>query len=266
VRTGTISSNRLISFAKDCLIYFEHFSFEYHSVISEGLRKKLLFPPSSFILPLGAEELDIEPSFTDTDTLNLIYIGTLRFRNIDKTIIGLKKFMDDHPNVSVNYLIIADINAPEYSGIQSLIKAHHLETSIKMNGYVSHDKLADYLKISNIGVCFIPVLPQYDHQPATKAFEYLLAGIPTIATATSSNKQVINDTNGVLIQDSPESFAWGIEQIWRNIHQYDSISIKQSVSRYTWENIVSALEVQMEKMINEYQKNDLKTFENDFVH
>jgi glycosyltransferase involved in cell wall biosynthesis len=252
VRSGTISASHIVTFCKDIMIFLERLCFTHYSVISEGVRKKLFFPKSSYILPLGAEELNTNRVFRDTQALNLIYIGTLRYRDIDKTILGLKKFIDNNPDVIINYLIISNTDYQKYPTIQRSVNELHLEPYIKMTGYVPYHKLPDYLKIANVGISFIPIIPKFDHQPPTKTFEYLLAGIPVIATATNANKQIINDTNGVLIQDTPESFALGIEKILHNFQYYDSHKIKQSICDYKWEAIVSKLEIQIENIIDKY--------------
>jgi glycosyltransferase involved in cell wall biosynthesis len=252
VRSGTISANHAVMFVKNIIICLDRLFFKHYSVISEDVRKKLFFPKSSFILPLGAEELNINRVFGNVHALNLIYIGTLLYRDIDKTIIGLKKFIDNNPAVIINYIIISCTHNQEYIKIQQLINKFHLEPHIKMTGYVPHHKLPEYLKMANVGVSFIPIVTKFDHQPPTKTFEYLLAGMPVIATATNANKQIINDMNGVLIQDSPESFALGIEKIWHNFQHYDCNRIKQSVCDYRWDKIVSSLETHIEKIIDKY--------------
>jgi nucleoside-diphosphate-sugar epimerase len=70
-----------------------------------------------------------------------------------------------------------------------------------------------YFDIHNIGVSYIPMLKCFDNQPPTKTFEYLLSGMPVIATATNANKDIINDVNGVLINDNSEEVYNGLTAI-----------------------------------------------------
>ncbi len=88
---------------------------------------------------------------------------------------------------------------------------------------------------------YIPVKPWYDFQPATKTYEYLLSGIPVIATNTYENRQVINEKNGVLIDDNPESFAIGLEKMYNNINCFDQNIIIRSVQDHEWQNIALRL-------------------------
>ena len=78
----------------------------------------------------------------------------------------------------------------------------------------------------------------FDVQPTTKTFEYLFAGMPVIATATSEHKKVINDKNGVLVQDNPEGFCNGLKHLYQTRMTYDSSIIKELCSEHAWERIV----------------------------
>jgi glycosyltransferase involved in cell wall biosynthesis len=78
----------------------------------------------------------------------------------------------------------------------------------------------------------------YDVQPVTKTFEYLLSGMPVIATNTSENRKVINQGNGVLIGDTAEDFYTGLKTILKNRLFFDSVKIRNNSMEYTWYNIV----------------------------
>lgn len=66
--------------------------------------------------------------------------------------------------------------------------------------------LEPYFEQANVGISFVPMTDHYDAQPATKTFEYSNSGLYVLGTATTENKKSI-DNNGVLIQDTPESFC-----------------------------------------------------------
>jgi glycosyltransferase involved in cell wall biosynthesis len=89
-----------------------------------------------------------------------------------------------------------------------------------------------------VGVSFIPINDIYDCQPATKTFEYLLAGMPVIATGTSENRRTVNDENGVVIDDTAEDFAKGLERIWKNRCDYSSERLRSGVDNCRWEQVI----------------------------
>jgi len=92
----------------------------------------------------------------------------------------------------------------------------------------------------NVGVSYVPITPYFDVQPPTKTFEYLLAGMPVIATRTKENEKVINEYNGVLIDDTPEDFRNGLALLYERIsaNKFTSSRIIESSESYTWERIV----------------------------
>jgi glycosyltransferase involved in cell wall biosynthesis len=87
----------------------------------------------------------------------------------------------------------------------------------------------------------VPITPYYDFQPVTKLYEYMLSGMPVIATNTHENRLVVNDDNGVLINDTPEDFCNGLAKICENRNSYNSLDIRKTVESYTWENIVNTI-------------------------
>jgi glycosyltransferase involved in cell wall biosynthesis len=98
--------------------------------------------------------------------------------------------------------------------------------------------MPEFLQAANIGVSFVPITPYYDMQPVTKTYEFLLAGMPMIATRTTQNKRFVNDTNGVLIDDTAESFADGLAEIKAKSRMYDSPAIQEASRCHAWESII----------------------------
>ena len=64
----------------------------------------------------------------------------------------------------------------------------------------------------------------------------MLSGMPVIATNTNENKLILNDNNGVLCDDTPDSFAQALGKIVSS--KYDSDEIRNSMMKYHWKNLV----------------------------
>ena len=65
--------------------------------------------------------------------------------------------------------------------------------------------------------------------------------MPVIDTNNYENRQVINEDNGVLIDDNPDSFASGLGKIYDSIDCFDENIIRNSVQDHEWENIMLKL-------------------------
>jgi glycosyltransferase involved in cell wall biosynthesis len=75
-------------------------------------------------------------------------------------------------------------------------------------------------------------------QPVTKTYESLLAGLPIIATRTTQNQRLVNDANGVLIEDTAESFAQGLAAIKSKLSGLSPLAIQAASLQHSWENVI----------------------------
>jgi len=238
VRTGSVSQKTINRALFDSTMKFESKFFKRCTVISETLRDRLnISQRKTYILPLGADVISKRKK--EYKSLKLLYIGTLHNRNMEQTIIGFEKFYLQLKNkVEMTYTIIGEGYHNEVDKLRELVKKKHLVNIVKIAGYIQHDDAKKYFDTHNIGVSFIPKTDFFDVQPPTKTFEYLLSGMPVIATGTLENKKVINTDNGVLINDNSESFYNGLKKIYARLSDYDSDQIRMNSKKYEWEKII----------------------------
>ena len=171
-------------------------------------------------------------------TIRLLYVGTFDNRDIDKTIKGLAIFIKNNPTSNIHYDIIGDGNNNELQEYNQLVTNLNLNEYITFYGSIPHTEIKQYLDRCNVGVAFVPVTSYYQHQPSTKIYEYALSGLYSIATSTYSNKIIINENNGIIINDDAESFADALEYINKNKKSFNSKVIRNTLEDYTWKNIV----------------------------
>jgi glycosyltransferase involved in cell wall biosynthesis len=189
-------------------------------------------------LPLGAEPVDTHNR--NFEKLKLIYVGTLSKRNIHLSIEGLNKHISEtSDHVIESYDIIGSGSPDDEQLIKDLIDKYELQSIVTLHGYVPREKTGALLEKANIGVSFVPITPYYDLQPVTKTFEFLLAGLPLIATATTQNQQLISEDNGVLIQDTGLSFCEGLKKISCLRKNYNSKTIQEQSLKHSWERVIN---------------------------
>lgn len=212
--------------------------YDHVTIISDGIRKKLgIDDKDSSVLPLGADGFNTsEKSYS---VIRLLYVGTFYNRDLHKTIIGLKLFKEKYPSADITYEVVGSGWKNEEQELKELVAELALEEYVHFRGYISQDKLNPYFEKCNIGVSFVPLVDYYEYQPVTKSYEYVLSGLYTIATNTYANQQVINETNGILIQDTPESFAGALENIYLKRGSLNSELVKSSLQGCTWKQIVT---------------------------
>lgn len=237
IRTLSISPNDKIRTAYDKHLKKATEYFNFVTIISEGLRKKInLNPVKSAILPLGADVISTSKKDFN-DNINLLYVGTLHGRNIHHTLIGLAEYFNGKKTTKkITYNIIGD--GAELPYLKELVSKLSLEGSVKIHGRIPHFELKPFFDKCNVGVSYVPITDYYDFQPPTKTFEYILSGIPCIATNTYENRAIINERNGIICMDNPESFANALEEIIIRSESYNSEIIRQTLSEYIWGKIV----------------------------
>jgi glycosyltransferase involved in cell wall biosynthesis len=236
IRTGSIAQNPLQRRWQDLLVRVESLGFRHVTVISTSLARKLDLA-QAHLLPLGADPVATSPK--EFSALHLLYVGTLHGRHLEDTLTAFHRFyLAVGCTAEMTYDILGDGLPGERNRLRAWVKDHGLENVVSLPGFVPHGALARYYEKCNVGVSYIPINPIYDCQPPTKTFEYLLAGLPVIATNTSENAAVITADNGLLIDDTPEAFYEALQKLRNNRGSYSSDRIRTEALRYSWETIV----------------------------
>ena len=238
IRSGFLVQNRCKRFLLNRMLRYECRKFHHITINSRLLGKYLGFAEGEvFELPLGAEPVSVAPQ--DFDRLHLLYVGALPKRQVERTVAGLRLYINRCGGENVKqYDIVGAGSREDEQKIRAAIVENELEGVVKMHGYVPRERMAEFLQSANVGVSFVPLTPYYDMQPVTKTYEYLMAGLPIIATRTTQNQRLVNDSNGVLIDDTPESFSRGLAEIKSKLSGLSPLVIQGASLQHSWENVI----------------------------
>lgn len=253
IRTTEISRDvtrrqRLNEKLKKDIMKFEHIT-----VISEGVRDMLGIPKEkSYILPLGAKTLinsNFDLNIFEHGKLSLLYVGTFRDRRIEDTIKAFNRLSEKYEARNLEYKLIGFFDTEEQKEkINRLINENKFR-NIEFIGRVPNEKLGKYFIESNIGVSYIPITEYFNYQPPTKTYEYLFNGLYTIATNTVENAKIINHENGIIIEDTEESFYNALEKLYNQYSNIKRSDIIKTVEDYNWKNICDNLGDYMDSIL-----------------
>lgn len=246
IRSSAIRKNLILRLIMNLLILLDSLPFGRISIISDSLRKKLKIPyRKCFILPVGADILSMKNK-NFRESMKLLYVGTLSLRKIEQTIEGVYLFRKNKSaDLHIHYDIIGNGSDKEKKIINEYIKKYMLDDIVFYHGPIKYSDIRPFFDECNIGVSYVPVTGYFNFQPPTKTFEYILSGMLCIATTTAENIKIINDENGVLCNNDPNSFAQALENAFTKRNSWNSEIIRESRREYVWNRIISNLRTQL---------------------
>jgi glycosyltransferase involved in cell wall biosynthesis len=202
------------------------------------------------LLPLGGAYFGNQHSTTpghekykhifDSGDFIFIYVGTLHKRRIIECVQGFHAYLMKHSGTKARFVIIGTSFENELNEINSYISKHKLQDRVHTLGYIPQTRLSYFFNHSNCGISFMPLTMPFPLQPNTKTYEYLVNGIPVIATATLDNIQLVENSAvpcGVIIKDDPDGIEWAVGKILENRHLYDKQRIATEFKRFEWDNL-----------------------------
>ncbi|MDK0613775.1 glycosyltransferase [Clostridium perfringens] len=237
VRSLCVSNSKLRRSFVNNIIKLDSKFFKYKTIIDSNLAKQLNWNKNDFkVLMLGADK-QIN-SITENSKITFIYVGTFTNRNIDITLKAFNNLIDDKEfkDKDLEYLVIGSGSKEYEDKIRNFIKVSN--NKIKLIGYVENDKLKKYFSKSTVGISYIPMVDFYNDQPPTKTYEYLANGLICLATKTDANKNIINNSNGVLVNDDVDNVYLGMKYIVNNLENFNRNNIMKESEKFSWRYIV----------------------------
>jgi glycosyltransferase involved in cell wall biosynthesis len=238
VRSGCVHESPARRRIENWLMERESRSFKRLTVISESLREYLrLDPRRTTLLPVGGEEFCGERR--KSPEIHLLYVGSLNFRDIDRTVDGFARFYARRKETGgIAYDIVGGGDDDVRRRLVESIEKSGCRDVIRYHGRVRYTELKEHFERGTAGVAFFPRHVFFEYQPVTKVFEYLLAGMPVIAVRTFENQRVITESTGVLCDDTAEGFAAALEELCGRWGSYDPGAIQEKSRAYSWRSIV----------------------------
>jgi glycosyltransferase involved in cell wall biosynthesis len=125
-------------------------------------------------------ERDSDSTDSEEETIRIVYLGVIRkARGLQTIIRSLPAFDESTP---VEFRIAGD--GPFVPELEELACDLDVRDQVVFEGYIDSDEVADFLHSGNIGV--IPHEPNqhWNNTIPNKAFDYMCAGLPILATET----------------------------------------------------------------------------------
>jgi glycosyltransferase involved in cell wall biosynthesis len=115
-----------------------------------------------------------------------------------------------------------------------------IERHVEVVPRVSGNAIPSLIATADLGVRIWEDRTHWRFNPPTKLFEYLVAGLPVLASDIRTHSQYVTDwSNGLIFRYSAASFAEKIVELWARRAELTSLrrNAANSGAEYLWERI-----------------------------
>lgn len=215
--------------------------------IGEAHREDLLAhgckPDRVRMLYMGVEQSFAEVSQSSTlrnedAPLQLVYVGSVQKDRGRDVMLEAMAIANQFGKIA--HLTIVGATAEQSAYCHEALQKLGIVYSVSIHGRVPGQMIPDYLKAADAGLCLWEDLPWYRFNPPTKLFEYLVAGLPVLASNIRTHTEyVLDGFNGVIFEYDSSSLGNAIQRLWQSRDELPLIKRRTSGSSvaYLWRKI-----------------------------
>lgn len=115
-----------------------------------------------------------------------------------------------------------------------------IEHVVNIHGRVPGKDIPRFIAQADAGICIWEDLPWWRFNPPTKLFEYLVAGLPVLASNIRTHTAYIRHwDNGIIFEYDSDSLAQAIRDLWQRRSDLNDLKRRahESGRPYLWNNI-----------------------------
>jgi len=184
--------------------------------------------------------------------VRLIYVGSVhedRGRDVMFEAIAIA-----NKQSKIAHLTIVGASEAQYQYCHIALIKLGVTDSVTVHGRVAGHMIPNFMRQADAGICLWQDLPWYRFNPPTKLFEYLVAGLPVLASNIRTHTQYIQDGfNGIIFNYDSQSLAQAIQKMWQRRDELPQMKSRtyQASSAYLWGNIEPGFLKALEKAVSE---------------
>jgi glycosyltransferase involved in cell wall biosynthesis len=137
----------------------------------------------------------------DGEELRLIYVGFVTpLRGLDNLIRGVAAYCRQNATADIQLDIVGQGESSDE--LSKLVSALGLASVIRLHGWLDHDRVAELMGAANVGALTYRICGHWNHTIPNKIFDYMLWGLPVLATGVVPIVRVLEGANcGVICED-----------------------------------------------------------------
>jgi glycosyltransferase involved in cell wall biosynthesis len=170
--------------------------------------------------------------------LRLIYVGSVQHDRGRDVMLEAMAMLSQGPKIA--HLTIVGASEEQLTYCRHYVEQAGIEDSVTVIGRVPGSEIPKFFAESDAGICIWEDRPWYRFNPPTKLFEYLVAGLPVLASDIRTHTEYIHDgANGVIFEYGSAGLAAAIQRLWTLSARLPQLkaAAQESSRPYRWENI-----------------------------
>ncbi|HEX8954768.1 MAG TPA: glycosyltransferase family 4 protein [Burkholderiaceae bacterium] len=178
------------------------------------------------------------PGRGDGGPLRLIYVGSVQHDRGRDVMLEAMAMLARGPKMA--HLTIVGASEDQLAYCTHYVEQAGISDSVTVRGRVPGGEIPRFFADSDAGICIWEDRPWYRFNPPTKLFEYLVAGLPVLASDIRTHTEYIKDgVNGVIFDYDSAGLAAAIQRLWLMRDRLPQLkaAARQSSHPYRWENI-----------------------------
>jgi glycosyltransferase involved in cell wall biosynthesis len=206
-------------------------------LLAQGCR-----PDRTRMLYMGVDDAFKAADSTGADIpdqrIRLIYAGSVhQDRGRD---VMLEAVMLANRDKKIAHLTIVGASPEQLLICRAYVQRHGIEDSVTLHGRVPGSDIPAFYRRADIGVCLWEDRPWYRFNPPTKLFEYLVAGLPVLASDIRTHTEYVKSgVNGLIFEYGSAGMANALTELWAMRERLPQMKRQALLSSeaYRWEAI-----------------------------
>lgn len=192
--------------------------------------------------------MGVDPSFAptasrplppaDRSPLKLVYIGTVsKARGRDMMLEAVKIV---NRQTTIAHLTMIGAGADDLAYCADYACRLGILGSVRLHGRIAGTEIPGFLSRADAGLCLWEDRPWWRLNPPTKLFEYLVAGLPVLASDICTHTQYVSNWhNGLIFSYDSQSLAQAIRALWERRAELPLLKqqARASGEQYLWDRI-----------------------------
>jgi glycosyltransferase involved in cell wall biosynthesis len=170
--------------------------------------------------------------------LELIYAGAIRKdRGRD---VMLEAMAQVNQRTIIAHLTLVGAREEDLEYCTDYARRLGIIDAVTIHGRVAGYAIPEFLSKADFGLCLWEDQPWWRFNPPTKLFEYLVAGLPVLASNIRTHTQYISDwRNGLIFEYNSIGLATAIRKLWEHRTEIPQFKLRTSYTGdpYLWKRI-----------------------------